>query len=243
MKILNKLAQKNTEPYSRPATLAFLGDSVTQGCFEVYQVGERGLETIYDQENAPCAHLKRLLANIFPKSPINIINAGISGDNATNGAMRLERDVLSYKPDLVVVCFGLNDCATGEAGLDSFKANLTKIVRATLLTGAEVILMTPNASAEEVSPQVKNLHQPYVEGCIEAVAKLAQEGVLDRYVDGIREVAQKEGVALCDVYAKWLKLRQSGAKTYDMLANYCNHPTRGMNAVFAHSLLDTMLEN
>ena len=37
MKFIEKLAKKQNNLYGEaPATLAFLGDSVTQGCFEVY---------------------------------------------------------------------------------------------------------------------------------------------------------------------------------------------------------------
>ncbi|MGI6704940.1 MAG: hypothetical protein ACOX6S_01315 [Clostridia bacterium] len=49
MKIVELLSRKNSDLYgTKPITLAFLGDSVTQGCFEVFQVGENGLDTVYD---------------------------------------------------------------------------------------------------------------------------------------------------------------------------------------------------
>lgn len=46
---------------------------------------------------------------LYPEVPVNIVNAGISGDCAEGGLKRLERDVLSYNPDLIVVCYGLNE--------------------------------------------------------------------------------------------------------------------------------------
>ena len=101
MEIIRKLATKQNDVYSiRPATIAFFGDSVTQGCFELYQKSENSLETIFDQAHAYHTYVKEIFSSIFPASPVNIINAGISGDNATNALSRLDRDILSYKPDL-----------------------------------------------------------------------------------------------------------------------------------------------
>ncbi len=52
MEFLRKMAAKHDDKYGKPpVTLAFLGDSVTQGCFEVYETGGGGLDTVYDPEN------------------------------------------------------------------------------------------------------------------------------------------------------------------------------------------------
>ena len=53
MKIIEKLAAKEHDMYGKPpVTIAFLGDSVTHGCFEVYRVGENGLDTVFEAENS-----------------------------------------------------------------------------------------------------------------------------------------------------------------------------------------------
>ena len=69
----------------RPILLAFLGDSVTQGCFELYTPTECTLETEFRSYQAYHAKLRRMLEELYPSVPINILNAGISGDNAPNG--------------------------------------------------------------------------------------------------------------------------------------------------------------
>ena len=61
-------------------TIAFLGDSVTQGCFELVETGEKSFDTVYDAENAYSNKLKKLINTFFPKVYVNVINAGISGD-------------------------------------------------------------------------------------------------------------------------------------------------------------------
>ena len=46
MKFAENLRRKNENPLTAaPVTLAFLGDSVTQGCFELYKNCEKSLET------------------------------------------------------------------------------------------------------------------------------------------------------------------------------------------------------
>jgi len=50
MQIAEKLAKKAKDNRQEaPVTIAFYGDSVTQGCFELYKVGEAGHQTIFDK--------------------------------------------------------------------------------------------------------------------------------------------------------------------------------------------------
>ena len=244
MEIIKKLATKQKDVFSvRPATIAFFGDSVTQGCFEIYQKTENSLETVFDQAHAYHTYVKEIFASMFPASPLNVINAGISGDNASNALSRLERDVLSYNPDLVVVCFGLNDCASGDDGIETYASSMKKIITEIKQAGAEVIVMTPNAMADSLSVHVINDGYPFVRKCIEGLIELVNKGILDRYVERAREVAREENVPICDVYAKWQSLKKSGADINELLSNRVNHPTREMNKIFAYSLVFTMLEN
>ena len=246
MKVIRKIAEKNRDVFcGRPACIAFFGDSVTQGCFELYQTSEATLQTVFDQSSAYHEYLKKRLSEIFPASPVVIVNAGISGDNATQALGRLDRDVLSFKPDLVVLCFGLNDCASGLQGISTYKNSMTRIIRSAIETGAEVIVMTPSAYADHVSIHVKNESQkyPFVSRCIEGIVELENQGVLDAYVEAAREVAKETGVPLCDVYARWKRLKEQGADVAELLANKANHPTREMNRLFADMLLLTMIDN
>ena len=110
MTLVEKIKQKQADIYSsRPITLAFLGDSVTQGCFEIYPEEPGNLNVVYDCEAVYHSRIKKIFSLLYPSLPVNIINAGISGDDALHGLARLDRDVISYNPDLTVVCFGLND--------------------------------------------------------------------------------------------------------------------------------------
>lgn len=48
--------------------------------------------------------------NLTSKYPgVKVINCGIGGNTITDALARMEKDVLSYKPHLVIINFGLND--------------------------------------------------------------------------------------------------------------------------------------
>ena len=88
------MAKKAADNWNEPGvTIAFLGDSVTQGCFELYRKGEEGFETYFDKNAAYHMHLSKILSVIFPTVPVNIINAGVSGGSATHGLERMDRSV------------------------------------------------------------------------------------------------------------------------------------------------------
>ena len=60
MQIAEKLAKKAKDNRQEaPVTIAFYGDSVTQGCFELYKVGEAGHQTIFDRRVFIMRRLRR----------------------------------------------------------------------------------------------------------------------------------------------------------------------------------------
>ena len=62
--------------------------------------------------------LERALRQVYPARKIVVINAGVPGNTAVSGWMRLERDVLRYRPHLVLVGFGLNDANLARTSVD-----------------------------------------------------------------------------------------------------------------------------
>ena len=140
---IEKVVAKQNDIKNNPAvTVAFLGDSVTQGCFELYKKSETEIETVFDKNSAYHKYFADIFTVLCPNVPVNIINAGISGDNAPHGFERLEREVLSHNPDLVVVCFGLNDCGQGKEGIEKYTKALSDIFDRVMASGSELIFMT-----------------------------------------------------------------------------------------------------
>lgn len=104
---------------SRGTEIICFGDSLTAG------VGA-----------APGGDYPSLLAKTLGRP---VVNAGISGDTTADALARLERDVLSRNPRLVVVAFGGNDFIRRVPPADTFR-NLDEIVRRIQEKGAMVVL-------------------------------------------------------------------------------------------------------
>ncbi len=243
MNILSLLQAKNSDAYNnRPVTIGFLGDSVTNGCFEVLpalneQNEEQGFDVVFEPEHAYAMLLEKLIHRLYPKAQLNIINAGISGDSAPGGLSRMERDLLPYHPDLTIVCYGLNDSGAGDEGLSRYHDALVAIIRRLKAAGSEIILMTPQPIAARVHSQLQGVQ---LRELAKGIAANFQSGSFDRYMQAARVAAEEEAVPICDCYARWMALYDHGVDITDLLSNYLNHPARDMHWMFAVSLLETM---
>lgn len=239
MKVLKQLSQKNSDIGSRsPVTIAFLGDSITQGCFELRKGHDCDFDGITDYQEVYHSQLKKILNGVFPEAPINIVNAGIGGNSARQGCDRMERDVFPYSPDLVVVCFGLNDACGGAEKLNDYVSSLEEIFHKLKGKGIETVFMTPNMMNTYLSP----LTEP--EGIIETAkftAEIQNSGVMDAYMNAARKLCAEEGILVCDCYRKWKLMYEAGVNTTKLLSNNINHPTREMHALFAVSLFETIM--
>lgn len=239
MRRTEKLANFDMKRDSRP-TIAFIGDSVTQGCFELNVAKDGTFSDVFDYESVYHNQLKNILSVLFPHVPVNIINAGICGDTAKGGLERLERDVLQFNPDLTVVCFGINDCGVGGDYIDEYELSLKKMFTALQKCGSEVVFMTPSMMCTQVSTLFTNA---VAEKFAQIVCDIQRSGSLDRFCNAAKKVAAECGVAVCDVYSKWKAMQESGVDINALLANGINHPIRQMHRLFAYSLIETMFKD
>lgn len=240
MKFIDKIkAKQQNVRGEKSITAVFIGDSVTQGCFDVY-VDHNGMgQPFYDYSLAPSTMFKELINMLYPFVQVNVINSGISGDTAKGCLERVERDVLAFNPDLVVVSVGLNDVWAGKDGVDNYKNNLKALFEKVVDSGAECIYMTQNC----LNTYVSSLTAKGFEDTAEKLAKFQNDGVLTALYEGGKQAASQTGVIVCDVYAKWLKLIEGGVDVTNLLSNKLNHPTVQMNYLFAISLLETIFNN
>lgn len=239
MKIMKQIQEKAKDNINHgPVTIAFLGDSVTQGCFEVYKKYEGSIETVFDREHAYHNYLNRIFSILYPSVPISIVNAGISGDKAPHGLERLERDILRFSPDLVVVCFGLNDSTEGISGLDRYKKALKSIFKELQIRNIDSIFMTPNMMNTYVSNSITDTD---IKRIAKASSIIQNENILDTYIEEAIALCEEYNVTVCDCYSKWKKLNENGVDITELLANKINHPTKEMNWLFAVSLFETII--
>lgn len=85
MKIIEKFAQKQAQLRDAPApVLAFWGDSVTHGGFEIYDRSDR-VGTEFRPAEGYAARVRQIFATLFPTVVPVIVNVGISGGTADGG--------------------------------------------------------------------------------------------------------------------------------------------------------------
>ena len=208
-----------------PITIVAFGDSVTHGSVGA---GEMDYETVYWNL------LRRKLNEVRDTIPVNVINAGIGGTTAARSVARLESQVLCHRPDLVIVCFGLNDInGTLEAYLDALRVIFERCRE----SGAQVIFMTPNMLNTRVDERTEARFAAYAV----KTAEMQNGGKMDLYMESACALAREMGIAVCDCYAKWREMSRTQDIT-DLLANYINHPTREMHELFAQSLFEMIMK-
>jgi lysophospholipase L1-like esterase len=188
-----------------PLRIVCLGDSVT-GVY--YHTGGR---------RAYPEILQLILSKQFPNSQIEVVNAGISGNRTTDGLNRLERDVLSHKPHLVCVMFGLNDMGSPDPA--PFQANLVSLVEKCRAAEAEVILCTPNGIMENTGRPIDRL-------------KLFNQR--------ISETARHCSTPLCDVFQAYESLRLLDPRSWRLLFSDEIHPNMDGHRLTARILAQTI---
>ena len=222
-------------------TVAFLGDSVTEGCFELYRTESGDVKSVLDKENAYATRFVKILNYLFPNVPVKSVNAGIAGDHSRNGAKRVAQDVIPHKPDLTVVCYGLNDCGDKVIYAERYVNALESIFDQLRACGSEVVFMTPNMMNTEVSADLVTMRLgeeqvKYAEGTM----RRQNEGLFDAHLEAAKALCARKDVPVCDCYALWKRLAAVGADTTALLCNRINHPDREMHAMFAYELVKTV---
>lgn len=147
--------------------IAFLGDSITQ-----YGNNYKG-----GYVNLVIAGLKANGINAVK------IPAGISGNRSTHMLARVEKDVISRKPQIMTLSCGVNDVWHGKRGvpLPEYKKNISALVDKVQAAGIKVCILTATMIAENP----KNAHN----------VKLKE------YNDFLRQLAKEKNCLLADVSA------------------------------------------
>jgi len=159
----------------KPVKVIFFGDSITRA-----GVTPGGYITLMQEA---------LRGKTNPE--YELIGAGIGGNKVYDLFLRFEDDVLSKKPDVVVIYVGVNDVwhkQSSQTGTDpdKFIAFYTAMIKKLQAAGIRVIVCTPAAIGERTD------------------FSNAQDGDLNRYSNIIRELAQKYSCGLVDLRKAFL---------------------------------------
>ena len=206
-----------------PINIVILGDSISHG----------GMSDYIDYENVYWNRLRKMLNQVRDYIPVNMINASIGGTCARQGVQRLENGVLNHRPDLVIVCFGLNDV---NGPLQEFTDSLSEIFSRCQEAGADVIYMTPNMLNTRVAEDTDERFVRYAR----KTQEYQNEGRMDQYMQAAVALAKRMGVPVCDCYARWKELAKEQDITL-LLCNRINHPAPEMHQLFAQALFEMIL--
>lgn len=94
-------------------------------------------DSITDGQTYPLL-VQQSLAAAGKPAPM-MINAGVGGDGVVGMAARLDRDVFSFQPDLVIVSAGINDLKMSAA---EYERKLTELLEPILARRVKVLLLT-----------------------------------------------------------------------------------------------------
>ena len=208
---INVLARPNASS-KKKKRIVFFGDSITQ------------------EGTMPGGYVSQLDA--LAPAQYELIGAGVGGDRVTSLYDRLAADVLLYRPAVVVVWVGVNDCgffrwnpAIGGTPLGKYETVLGQLVQKIRQQGARVVLCTPALIGEKRRGE----------------NELDTE--LDQYAAVVRRVAGRSKAKLVDlrtVFTGYLQTHNPGNLAKGILTTDSVHLTQAGNKLVAEALFPAL---
>ena len=165
-----------------------------QGVSRIVTLGDSITQAGADPGGYVCL-MDRYLKAIYPSTPIEIVNAGVSGHKSTDMHARFARDVLASKPQLVTISVGVNDVwhsfrdftaredhlegnLPNGVPLDVYREEVEAMITAAKAAGIKVVLLTPTPIHENPSTPENGRLQQYLQ-VLEGLAATHQCPVID----------------------------------------------------------------
>jgi len=122
-------------------TIGFIGGSITQG------TGASGSKKAYAQL------VYNWFCNTFPEAEFEMVNAGIGATTSQFACARVDEDLLSYKPDFVVVEFSVNDESN-----NLYRETYESIIRKILMDDSSPAVLTLNMVQYDTGNNAQSIH-------------------------------------------------------------------------------------
>ena len=153
--------------------IVFFGDSITD-------CGRDRLAPAGEESGWGHGYAQMLSAQLSAKHPellLRFSNKGNGGDRVSDLEERLERDVLSLRPNLVSILIGINDVwrefdSNTPSPIEEFRASYRRILERIVGAGCELILLDPFVL--RTKPEF-DAWRPVLDPKIEVVRELAQD--------------------------------------------------------------------
>lgn len=197
--LLDELEKK--WPENRTVNIVCHGHSVPSGYFAT---------PLVDPFHAYPHLLHQILKERFPFAVINVIVTAIGGETSPAGAERFERDVLTHRPDLVTIDYGLND---RMVDFEQVQNAWDRMVTLALAQNCKVVLMTPTWDNSYYRQD-------------DAWQRLL------RMRDFITELAERRNVGLADSFGCYER-RVHSQDDLPALLSHVNHPSAEGHAMVA----------
>jgi lysophospholipase L1-like esterase len=210
-------------PFADGEVVVFVGDSIT-----------------HDGRWHRC--IADFYATRYPDRHIVFINAGIAGDNASGTLLRVDADVLRWKPSTAVVMLGMNDCgrdayrpgsdtdqqmlAIRERSLTNYHDNMLKLATQLRAATRHLILITPSPYEDTAKLIAPNLP--------------GANGGLRRGAEMVSGIADSTKAALVDVHAPMTAMNLDGQRqdpAFSLIGPDRVHPASPGHLVMAWLLL------
>jgi lysophospholipase L1-like esterase len=147
--------------------------------------------------------------------PVLVVNKGVGGNNTANALSRIERDVLSNRPDCLIVEFGMNDALNSQSLIEpqQYTENIRTIIeKAQAGNIKHVALVTINPVIEKY---VRSRHKeyPFPESLAERIEK---------YNQAIKSLVKEKNLILIDLNELVVKNKGVSENAESLIRNTAN---------------------
>ena len=144
---------------------------------------------------------------------LNVITTAIGGEQSEQGMKRFKEDVLTHKPDVLLIDYALNDRGIG---LERSEKAWRKMIEEALKKGIKVILLTPTPD--------------------QTVDILDRTSALEKHAEMIRKLAAEYHTGLVDSYAIFREKVENGEDIKNYMSQV-NHPNSAGHLCVASEIL------
>ena len=212
------------EPLKEGDRVVFLGDSITHnGLYHSF------LYLFYQTR--------------YPEMPVDFFNCGVSGGRTVDALDRLQEDVLSLNPDVVVVNLGMNDVGTSQFTekepeerdrttkrmLDRYQQLMSEIVLEIKQFNPEIRIILTSPSPYD---QTGNQKRTSAVGKNDAIAKVTE------FLASLADDHDLEFVDFHSPINKWNKERQASDPDFSIIGRDRVHPGPMGHLLMAAIFLD-----
>ena len=209
-----------------PITWLFCGDSITAGM--VYTHGWRNFSELF----------KERLYELDRPGDV-VINTARSGANLGDFLGDFDRSVTRFRPDVVILLFGTNDCVSGPGGVKQFTERYAEAIQRCRQAGASVVMLQTTvpvmpldpvrAAQLDIGPGKKVTEQ-------DTHSLRMRLTCLPLYVEATRKIARARKTPIIDHWAVWQK---AGSRIGQLMEGEI-HPNEYGHRLMAYTIFSSM---